>query len=83
MASLFCSVFDEVAKKGSISTQELLLLSFAASKARNMHFSLQAGQHPTAMNGDIWAENQDLFSQHLYSQCSHKQRGFVCALKAC
>lgn len=83
-ASLFCSVFDEVAKKRSISMQELLLLSFSASKARNMHFFFfpQTGKHPTAMNSDIWAENQDLFSQHLYSQCSHKQSSFVCPLKA-
>lgn len=47
-AYLFSNVFDEAAKKGSISAEECWLLH---SSARNIHFSLQAGQHPNATNG--------------------------------
>lgn len=58
-AYLFFNFFDEAAKKGSISTEEFWLLH---SSARNIHFSLQAGQHPSATNRDSWVENQDLSS---------------------
>lgn len=42
------------------------------SSARNMHCSLQAGQHPSAANRDSWVENQDLFSPCLNTANAHK-----------
>lgn len=68
-AYLFFKAFDGAAKKGSISTEECWLLH---SSARNINFSLQAGQHPSATNGDSWVENQDHSFQSSNTAHAHK-----------
>jgi len=48
-----------------------------------MHFSLQAGQHPSATKGDSWVEKQGLSSQRSNTADAHKSRGgFIHPVKA-